>query len=660
MKDHALRRASLIVMSAFLILIVSATAAFALATVTSVSPNALPPGATNATLIMTGNGFLVTPPTVTFTPATGITVNSTTIADTTHLNVNVTIAPNAPTGSRTVTVDDGLGTSDCSACFTVSPPPTVTGASPSSMGIGSNAKTVTLTGTGFMNGAIVGISGVGVAPTGPSTFVNGTTLKVDLSVQSTAITGARNITVTNPDGQHGTCVGCFTLTAAPRASHSGFTPAQRGPGLSNQNIEVNGTGFSSGIAVSFSGTGITVNSVNRTSSTTITINITTAGGAPLGAQDVTFTNTDGGKSTCAGCFAITGPTIVSSINTPSTLNGDIVATFSQPVGGVSSSNSFVRLTGTTTTFPTSVTCANATGVVSCNGGNATKAFLHPTLPFVAGQHYTVHIAAAGTPDVIDFGGLKVAEPTPQDFRGGLTQQGESVASASIWRIVTNSHAINGWYTMDHLAGATASYRFSGTYVTWYTIVGPNYGIADLYVDGVARATVNCYRATTFYGAAFTVSGLTASPHTLVIRVRGVRGSTSGTGTDIALDAVRANGKTIGSPSATYTWGLVKTSSASGGAYVRSDEPGSTTSFTFRGTQVEWDTVLGSGMGLASVYIDGVFKGRVDNYSATAKYSFARTYGGLTNSVHTIKIVVLGTHRAAATGSTIAIDRWVVT
>src|SRR5437868_2698342 len=233
MKDRVARRASLIVLGAMLVLVIPASSAFALAMVTSVTPNALPPGGTNADLILNGSGFLLQP-TVTFSPATGITVNSAAVVDGNHAKVNVTIAPNAPTGARTVTVDDGLGTSSCPACFTVSPPPTVTGANPSSIGIGSNAKTVTLTGTGFMNGAVVGISGVGVAPTGPSTFVNSTTLTVDLSVQSTAITGARNITATNPDGQHGPCVGCFILTPAPSASHSGFTPAQRRLGFSNQ------------------------------------------------------------------------------------------------------------------------------------------------------------------------------------------------------------------------------------------------------------------------------------------------------------------------------------------------------------------------------------------------------------------------------------------
>jgi bacillopeptidase F len=390
------------------------------------------------------------------------------------------------------------------------------------------------------------------------------------------------------------------------------------------------------------------------------VTITTANNAPLGPQDVTFKNpSDGGTSTCAGCFSITGPTTVTFM-TPLTVNGDIVATFSQPVGGVSSSNSLVKLTGTSTTFPTTVSCANTSGIpVSCSGGNATKAFLHPTALITPGQHYTVHIAATGTPAVTDFGGRTVAEAT-KDFQGGLIQQGESPASLSTWRIFGNVNALGQTYTADHLAGATAAIGFSGTYITWFTNVGPAYGIADLYIDGVIKATVNCYRSSNAYRAAFTVAGLSPGPHMFVIRVRGAKGSTQGTGTLIALDAYRVNGKTVNSPYAAYTWGIAKTTSASGGAYIRADEDSAVTLFKFRGTQIEWDTVLGPGMGQAKVFIDGVFKGTVDNYYATARYNFARIYGGLTDSIHTFKIEVLERHRPAANGSIIAIDRWVVT
>src|SRR5439155_4373609 len=117
---------------------------------------------------------------------------------------------------------------------------------------------------------------------------------------------------------------------------------------------------------------------------------------------------------------------------------------------------------------------------------------------------------------------------------------------------------------------------------------------------------------------------------------------------------------VTSPTLTYTWGTVKVSAASGGAYIQSNEGGSTTLFAFRGTSVEWDTVVGPAMGRALVYIDGVLKASIDNYSSTYHYGVAKVFSGLSDSVHTLKILVLGTHRSAATGSWIVIDRWAVT
>jgi hypothetical protein len=50
---------------------------------------------------------------------------------------------------------------------------------------------------------------------------------------------------------------------------------------------------------------------------------------------------------------------------------------------------------------------------------------------------------------------------------------------------------------------------------------------------------------------------------------------------------------------------------------------------------------------------------VDNYSAKVAYGVRRHVGGLTDAVHVIRTVVLGASRRAATGSMVAIDRFVV-
>ena len=93
------------------------------------------------------------------------------------------------------------------------------------------------------------------------------------------------------------------------------------------------------------------------------------GGTPSAPVLNWYVNPDnGGHSVCSACFTITGPTSV-SIATPSTVNGPIVATFSQPVSGVSSSNSFVRFTGHTYNLATTITCADQDGfVTSCATG----------------------------------------------------------------------------------------------------------------------------------------------------------------------------------------------------------------------------------------------------------------------------------------------------
>ena len=71
---------------------------------------------------------------------------------------------------------------------------------------------MTITGTGFASGATVAFSGTFVQ-INSTTFVNSTTLTLNVTVHSVAALGARNVTVTNPGGGgSGTCTGCFTVT----------------------------------------------------------------------------------------------------------------------------------------------------------------------------------------------------------------------------------------------------------------------------------------------------------------------------------------------------------------------------------------------------------------------------------------------------------------
>lgn len=86
--------------------------------------------------------------------------------------------------------------------------PEVTGISPSS-GIANGGTIVTITGSGFVSGATV--SSGGVNATGV-TFGSATSLTA--TTPAAGSTGARNVVVTNPDGQTGTLAGGYTYTPA--------------------------------------------------------------------------------------------------------------------------------------------------------------------------------------------------------------------------------------------------------------------------------------------------------------------------------------------------------------------------------------------------------------------------------------------------------------
>jgi large repetitive protein len=103
------------------------------------------------------------------------------------------------------------------------------------------------------------------------------------------------------------------------------------------------------------------------------------------------------------------------------------------------------------------------------------------------------------------------------------------------------------------------------------------------------------------------------------------------------------------------WRNVSTGSAYGSSYRLERHAGGTVSFAFTGTSVTWYTVTGTSMGKATVKIDGVSKGTIDNYATSTHYKVARTFSGLSPNSHTILITVAGTKRSAASDTRVAVD-----
>jgi hypothetical protein len=357
-------------------------------TVTSTSPSAVGVGATNLDVTVNGSGFLSLAEAS--VSGTGVTVNSTTLLSATQLRVNLTIAANATTGTRDITVTNtNTGTGSCTGCFTVSPPPTLTGASPASRLAGTTNQNIVLSGTNFLSGATASFSGTGIT-VNSTTFNSATQLTANITIAANATVGTRNITVNNPGTPSVTCSGCFTVNPLPTISEVSPPFATRAERLT---VSVVGQNFQSGATASFSGpAAVVIHSTTFVSPTQVNVDVTINNQtSALGDYSVTITNPDTGAATCSGCLTVgTPPTVTSTspsavgvgaTNFDVTVNGTGFLSLAQAsVSGtgvtvnsttlVSSTQLRVNLTiaSNATTGARNITVTNAnTGTGSCTG-----------------------------------------------------------------------------------------------------------------------------------------------------------------------------------------------------------------------------------------------------------------------------------------------------
>jgi hypothetical protein len=270
-------------------------------TVTSISPAAYGQGATSVSATITGTNF-ADPATVTVS-GTGVSVSNVTVVNATSITLKLTVTSGAATGARDLTVtnaDGGTGTK--TGALTVNAGPTVTSLAPNSLGQGATNATVVVTGTNFVATPTVTFSGAGVTASSV-TRDSATQLTLTVTVTSGAATGARDITVTNPDGGVVTKSGAFTVNAAP--TFSSISPSSVARGQSNLAVTINGSGFQSTPTVTVSGTGVTVTSVNRTSATQLTAQLSATSGATSGPRNLVITNPDKGSVTATNAVTVT-------------------------------------------------------------------------------------------------------------------------------------------------------------------------------------------------------------------------------------------------------------------------------------------------------------------------------------------------------------------
>ena len=232
-----------------------------------------------------------------------------TVSSATSLTVNVTIDAAATTGVRSLTVTNvDKGTATLASGLTVNAGPTVTSMTPSALGRGASAQTMTIVGTGFVAGATVAISATGVT-LGTAT-ITATQITIPVTVSATATLGAADIRVTNPDAGSIVVTGGLTIVAAQTITS--VSPAVLGGGATAQTVTINGTNFVAGAVVAFSGTGVTAGAATIVNSTQMLVSVTVAATATAGLRNVTVTS-GGLVATLTNGFTVTAAPTVTSV-----------------------------------------------------------------------------------------------------------------------------------------------------------------------------------------------------------------------------------------------------------------------------------------------------------------------------------------------------------
>ena len=284
--------------------------------------------------------------------------------------------------------------------------------------------------------------------------------------------------------------------------------------------------------------------------------------------------------------------------------------------------------------------------------------------------------AGGTIGAPGGGGEDSNDRTAAVAGARIEESNVAVTLSSGW---TNANPEYGWSggaaVQSDVAGATASFTFTGTSVRWLGMRGRNVGQALVRVDGGPPRQLNLWSAPMDLVRApiITIHDLSDGPHTLTIEV------VSGL---VVVDAFDVQPQTTVShwqdtdPNAQFSAGWTKASADfpylpwSGNGVRNAPElavtaqetytQGETVNLPFRGTAISWIGYRGPDGGIALVQVDGGAPVEVDTYAPTVKYQaevFKAT--GLADANHTLTITATGRRNPASSATRIVVDAFEV-
>jgi len=245
----------------------------------------------------------------------GITLNSFRVDNSTQISANITITGTATPGARDVSVVTEGGTGVLASGFMVTEAAIIIISISPTQGIQDQALSVTIIGTHFTDATLVAFgSGIIV-----NSFAvdSSTQITAYITITSSAIPGARDVSVTVPAGT-ATLTDGFTVNQAS-PTISSVSPSQ---GVQGQtlNTTITGTYLNGATSLSF-GSDLTVGNFTVDSATRITASITISSYATTGAREVSVT-TPGGTAVMTDIFTVNqAPPTISTVSPGSGIQG---------------------------------------------------------------------------------------------------------------------------------------------------------------------------------------------------------------------------------------------------------------------------------------------------------------------------------------------------
>jgi hypothetical protein len=211
-------------------------------------------------------------------------------------------------GSKSATLNIPHNASNLSSPLAVpltgtasNPIPSISSVSPSSRTVGGSAFTLTVNGSGFVNGSIIRWGGSNRT----TTFVSSTQLRASISTNDIGTAGTVNVTVFNSSPGGGTSGASSFTVNNPTPSIGSLSPISRTAGSSGFTLTVNGSNFVNGSTVRWNNSSRTTTFVT---STQLTASIPSSDIVTAGTSTVTvFNTTPGGGTSGSSVFTINNP-----------------------------------------------------------------------------------------------------------------------------------------------------------------------------------------------------------------------------------------------------------------------------------------------------------------------------------------------------------------